>query len=76
MKKIILSLLVMGLVLLSVTGCGKEKEKQITDALKFKEEYEAINGNSSGKEHRTLSISEDNPFVYATGAEIVEKIEG
>lgn len=77
MKKTIFSLLVIGLILLSVTGCGKEKVESNADALKFKEEYEAINGvaNSSGKEHRTLSISEDNPFVYVTGEEIVEKIE-
>ena len=77
MKKTIFSLLVIGLILLSVTGCGTEKVESNADALKFKEEYEAINGvaNSSGKEHRTLSISEDNPFVYVTGEEIVEKIE-
>ena len=77
MKKTIFSLLVIGLIILSVTGCGKENIESNVDALKFKEEYEAINGvaNSSGKEHRTLSISEDNPFVYVTGEEIVEKIE-
>ncbi len=76
MKKIIFSLLVIELVLLSVTGC-KPKEEKIEDAIKFKEEYEVLNGdnNSSGEEHRILSISEDNPFVYATGEEIVKKIE-
>ncbi len=74
MKKTIFSLFVIGLVILCVTGCGNEPTK---DAIKFKEEYETINGvtNSGGLEHRTLSIPKDNPFIYATGEEIVEKIE-
>ncbi len=77
MKKTIFSLLIIGLILLSVTGCRTNKTENDSDSLKFKEEYEALNGetNSSGKVHRTISISEDNPFVYATGEEIVEKIE-
>ena len=76
MKKTILSFLIIGLILLSLTGCGTNKEENNSDAVKFKDAYEAINGvaNSSGKQHRTLSISEDNPFVYATGKEIVEKM--
>lgn len=77
MRKTIFLLLVIGIVLLSVTGCDIKKLEKNTDAVKFKEEYESINGlsNSSGKEHRTLSIPKDNPFVYATGEEIVGKIE-
>ena len=76
MKKII-SFLMIVIVILSVAGCGNAKEEQISDAIKFKEEYEKINGvtNSSGNEHRTISIPEDNPFVYTNGEEIVEKIE-
>ena len=72
MKKIILSILIITLSLV-VVGCSKEK----TDAMKFKEEYESINGvvnEHTKKENRELSISKDNPFVYATADEIVEKI--
>lgn len=75
-KKII-PILVMLLVLLNITGCRDKKNIQSEDALKFKEEYESINdtSNSSGKKHRVLSISKDNPFIYATGEEIVKKME-
>lgn len=77
MKKTTFSLLVIVLILLSITGCSSNKTEKNSDSLKFKEEYEAINGetNSSGKKHRTISILKDNPFIYVTGEEIVEKIE-
>lgn len=77
MKKRIFLLLVIGLILLNITGCGIKKDNNLADAIKFKEEYEDLNGvsNSSGKEYRLLSIPEDNPFVYVTVKEILEKIE-
>lgn len=55
-----------------VIGCDKEQ----TDSLKFKEEYESLNGeiSESGKEIRSLSIPKDNPFIYQTAEEIVERI--
>lgn len=69
-KSILLAILVCTLFLM---GCTSQEK----DSLKFKEEYESLNGttSSSGKEHRSISISENNPFVYATAEEIVEKIE-
>ena len=75
MKKIIV-LLIGFVMLLGITGCGKETFVS-EDALRFKEEYEGLNGtqNSSGKEHRTLFIDAQNPFVYATPKEIIDKIE-
>lgn len=47
------------------------------DALKFKEDYESINGkeNAAGKIHRTVKIDEKNPYVYITPKVLVEKIE-
>ena len=53
------------------TGCGNE------DAKKFKSEYESINGkeNASGKVHRSVTIDENNPYVYTTAEEIVKKME-
>ena len=71
MKKIIV-LLVMFAFMLGVTGCKKGNSA----ALEFKKEYEALNGvvNKNGKEHRTITISEDNPYIKVTPEEIVKKI--
>lgn len=71
MKKKIFFLITLALTLCFVTGCGK------TDASKFKEEYESLNGttNKSGKVIRTITIDKDNPIVYSTAEEIVKKIE-
>ena len=71
MKKKIFFLITLALTLCFVTGCGK------TDASKFKEEYESLNGttNKSGKVIRSITIDKDNPIVYSTAEEIVKKIE-
>lgn len=84
MKKII-SLLLITIFLLGLTfGCTKKEEEEgkidytvQTDAEKFKDEYEALNGekNSSGLEHRTITIPKENPIEYATAADILTKIE-
>lgn len=73
MKKIFKALFIF-LLSISLVGCGQEQE---TDAKKFKSDYESLNGgvNASGNAHRTVSIPEENPFVYATAEEIVEKLE-
>ncbi len=63
------------IIVLSLVVVGCEKEK--TDAIKFKEEYESRNNvvnEHTKKKNRELSIPKDNPFVYATADEIVEKI--
>ena len=67
-KKILLVLL--GILLL--TACVKDNKK----ALEFKEEYESLNGvvNKNGKEHRTITIDEDNPYIKTTPEEIVKMI--
>ncbi len=68
MKKVLLILI----CILLITGCKKENKY----ALEFKNEYESMNGvvNKNGKEHRTISISEDNPYIKTTPAKIVEMI--
>ena len=77
-KKILLLFLV---AIMGLTGCSKNEEKKAEvkknkDAIKFKEEYESFNGKSNDYfDYRTLSISEDNPFVITTDSEIVKKIE-
>jgi thiol-disulfide isomerase/thioredoxin len=72
MKKLLISLLVV--TTLFLVGCKKEENKE---GLAFKESYEKLNGktNKSGKEHRTVHINEDNPFVLTTPEEIVKMIE-
>ena len=70
MKKVLLSLLIL-LSIFAVFGCTNKNAKA------FKEDYEKLNGttNKAGKEHRTLSISEDNPFIEVSADEIVKKID-
>ena len=75
MKKF-LKVLLLFIFIFSVTACSTPiKEK--TEGEKFKEEYESLNGteSTSGKTIRTISIPEDNPFVYATEDDIVEMID-
>lgn len=69
MKKIILLLI----TLVLLTSCAKKE----TDAIKFKEEYENKNSEEiiAGENYRKLDISKNNPFVYSSGDEIVNKIE-
>lgn len=80
MKKIIILLfIVMMIPLLFVTGCSSKEEvkRDKKSALEFKEEYESLNGktNSSGKEHRSVTIPKDNPFEKVSASTIVEMID-
>ena len=69
MKKIILLIIMLFTVLLT-TGCNKKD----SDAIRFKNEYESLNGEAagSGKTIRTISISDNNPFIYKTEEDIVD----
>lgn len=71
-KRIVLGILLI-LFIGILYGCQKDNKY----ALEFKEEYEALNGavNKNGKKHRTITISEDNPYIKTTPEEIVKKIE-
>ena len=69
---IICSVLVVGL-------CGyaimNHKEIKETDAIKFKNEYESLNGyknENSDKEYMKVEIDNENPIVYKTGQEILD----
>ena len=77
MKKFLLSLLML-VAVIGLTGCNNGGDEKVvkTDAIKFKEEYESINGEELyGKKARELTIPEKNPFVYATADEIVEMMD-
>ena len=58
-------------------ACEDASADQSETVMTFKEDYESLNGvaNSSGKLHRTITISETHPFVYAQPADILNMIE-
>ncbi len=68
---------------LCVTGiCAyaiiNHEEVEITDAEKFKNEYESLNGIASdvnNVNYLEVNISDKNPMVYKTGKEIIEILE-
>ena len=60
------------LIILPVAGC----EKKISDAKKFKEEYESLNGEVIyGSEVRSINIDKKNPFIYKEVSDIVSMIK-
>ena len=64
------------IVVLAITlfGCTKDE----SDAVKFKKEYEGLNGKeteSGDKTYRSVSISKKNPMKISTASDIVDKIE-
>lgn len=76
MKKInILIIIIFILMFAGIFVLGNKKTD--SDAVKFKKEYEVLNGqeNDYGKEFRNLNISENNPIVYKTANDIVSMID-
>ncbi len=69
--------LVVALIIVIIHTGGMTARTNKDDALKFKNEYETLNGqvSSSGTAIRTVNIPEDNPFVYTTAEDIVKKFE-
>lgn len=74
MKKKFFLFLIMMVMLFSLGGCFKKEE---CDAIKFKEEYESLNGekSKSGKIYPEVSIDEDNIVEYIDMKEAVELIQ-
>ena len=65
-------LLVIGLCIFLVIN---HKEEVLTDAEKFKQDFEQYNGltyEDTNESVIDISIPSDNPFIYKTGKEIVE----
>lgn len=69
MKKIAL---VMSMILVLLVGCNKE-----TDAEKFKNEYESLNGQNSqnGKKYLNVEIEKDNIIKYVSISELLDVIK-
>ena len=77
-KKLILApVLALLIIIIAVFGLNKNSNIEVKDAVKFKEEYESLNGqkNDNGKEYVNISVDEENPFVYASYDEVVDIIE-
>lgn len=76
MKKKILYVLFILISVFAFTAC-KNNKKDNEKALEFKEDYESLNGvlNANKKEHRTITLSENNKFVEITEEELLKKIE-
>lgn len=69
MKKVILILII---TLCITVGCNKDEKKK-TDAVMFKEEYEALNNQTNEKNtYQNISIPEDNAIIYSSIEEILE----
>lgn len=54
------------------------KDEKISDAMKFKNEYEALNelvNENSNEEYVNVEIPEENPIVYKTGKEILDVLK-
>lgn len=77
MKKY-LALTLLLLTVLTLTACGNNKSNNSnSDRLKFKEEYESLNGvenENNGKTYRIINIPDDNPFVYKEASDIINMI--
>ena len=73
MKKIITCLM----AVLLLAGCSSTPKANSEDALKFKAEYEALNGTKtdSGNEFLDMSISKSNEIVYADINKVMEILD-
>ena len=67
---ILIIIIVPGLIVI------REQSKINDEHLKFKKDYEKLNGKttSSNKKYRSITIPEDNPFVFSTVEEVVDKM--
>jgi len=72
MKRFLILLLSL-FMMISFIGCEKKK----TDAIRFKEEYEALNGqkNENGTSYLTITIPDKNKVKYIEKDQIVEALE-
>lgn len=58
-----------------LTGCNSSKN--ISDSVKFKNEYESLNGktNDNNKKYKSITIDEDNSVTYIDSKKTIEILE-
>lgn len=78
-KKIMIGVSVLLIVIIvAIVGIMLLGKKEVTDAMKFKEEYESLNGTirkSDGHLYNDIKVSEVNPIKYVNAKEVVEKLK-
>lgn len=76
---IIVILLVLVMTLVSIILINSKSNQKETDAIKFRNEYQSLNGkaakNNLYKKHKKITIDEDNPIVYADYNKVFEVLE-
>lgn len=77
-KKIIMPFLASILALLLVFSISIIGNNKKLDSIKFKVEYESLNGkkNDNGKEYVHVSLDNKNPYIYATYDEVMDILNG
>ena len=76
-KKILLGVIGIVGVLVVIIVCGVLFSNE-NDALRFKREYEKLNGVVREKDKqttRTIKIAKDNPFIYQNEEDIIKRID-
>ncbi len=74
MKTKILSVLIIFLSIAIVTGCSGNVNNP--DALKFKQDYESLNGKTiNDKKVRTVKINQNNPLIYKNAEDIITMMD-
>lgn len=80
-KKIIIGIIIVGIIVLAIIcniNFKNEDEEVISDALKFKEEYEAYNdkiNEKNQKKYPNVTISENNAIKYSSIDDIIEVLD-
>jgi len=81
MKKvvaIVISILIIfGIMVVGLISLFNDKQRISGDSLKFKEEYEILNGKYYEEGNiitSNLEIEKDNPFIYVNDFDILEKL--
>ena len=72
---IVCSILVVGLCAYAIIN---HKDIEETDAIKFKNEYESLNGvvnENNEKEYMKVEVDSENPIIYKSGQEILDVLE-
>lgn len=75
MKKVLVFILMLSV--LFMTGCGKDNTNSFTDdEVKFKEEYESLNGKTQNdKKIMNIEVLDDNNMVYVDSSEVIDIIK-
>lgn len=69
-KILLIIILIVSIILTIFILKPFNKEEDMTDNLKFKEEYEKLNN----KDNINITIPENNPFIYSNATDIINRI--